>query len=187
VNPRIIDVATGTGDFAIAASKLHPTGIIAIDISENMLVIGRKKVDSLGLSDIISFQNCDSENICFDDSTFDVATVAFGVRNFSDPVRGLSEMNRVLRKGGLAVVLEFSKPDVSPFKQIYNFYFRNLLPLIGKTFSSDRSAYRYLNESVMKFADNEEFMSMMEKAGFSEITQRKLTCGVVSIYSGFKE
>ncbi len=187
LNPKIIDVATGTGDFAIAALKLDPSGITGIDISENMLSIAGKKAKDKGLSDIISFINCDSENICFEDNTFDVAIVAFGVRNFADPGRGLSEMNRVIRNGGMAVILEFSKPERPLFKQIYNFYFRDILPFIGKKLSKDRSAYRYLNESVIKFPDNEEFMVMMRKAGFLGVTQKKLTLGVASIYSGFKE
>lgn len=185
-NPEIIDVATGTGDFAIAASVLNPAGITGIDISEKMIEIARQKVEKKELSGKIHFMICDSENMSFGDNSFDVATVAFGVRNFSDPVKGLSEMNRVIRKGGIAVVLEFSKPDISPFKQLYNFYFRNLLPFIGKLVSKNGGAYSYLNESVMKFADNEEFMKLMGKAGFSRIEQTRLTWGVATIYTGCK-
>ncbi len=113
--------------------------------------------------------------------------VAFGVRNFSDPVKGLSEMRRVVRNEGLVLVLEFSKPDGFPFRNIYNFYFRNLLPSIGGLFSKERKAYRYLNESVMKFPDNEEFMDLMKSAGLSEVRQVRLTRGIASIYTGIKK
>jgi demethylmenaquinone methyltransferase/2-methoxy-6-polyprenyl-1,4-benzoquinol methylase len=185
-NPLIIDVATGTGDLAIEALKLSPSRIVGIDISEKMLEIGRRKVKTRNLEDVIEFINCDSESICFEENTFDVAMAAFGVRNFSDPVKGLSEMRRVVRAGGLVVVLEFSKPDGFPFKNVYNFYFRNLLPLAGAVFSRHGKAYRYLNESVMNFPDNEEFNQMMISAGLSEVNQVRLTRGIASIYIGIK-
>lgn len=184
---RILDVATGTGDLAIAAMELNPTGITGIDISDKMLELGRKKIREKKLSASINLVKSDSENICFDDNTFDVTMVAFGVRNFSDPVKGLSEMNRVLRRGGLIMVLEFSKPDVFLFKQIYNFYFRNLLPFFGRLFSKDRKAYTYLHDSVMRFPDSDEFMMLMKKTGFSATRHTKLTFGVASIYTGIKE
>jgi demethylmenaquinone methyltransferase / 2-methoxy-6-polyprenyl-1,4-benzoquinol methylase len=186
-NPKILDVATGTGDLSFEAVKLDPVKITGIDISEKMLEIGRQKIKERNLGDLIELINCDSENICFDDNTFDVAMVAFGVRNFSDPVRGLAEMRRVVRKDGLIVVLEFSKPDGFIFKHIYNFYFKNFLPFIGSAFSRHRKAYRYLNESVMKFADNEKFIQMMKVSGLSEIKQTKLTRGIASIYTGVKK
>jgi demethylmenaquinone methyltransferase/2-methoxy-6-polyprenyl-1,4-benzoquinol methylase len=126
-NPAILDVATGTGDLAIAAAKADPGTVKGIDISEKMLELGRRKVMEKGLSDLIELLKCDSENICFPDNTFDVAMVAFGVRNFSDPVKGLSEMRRIVRKGGLVLILEFSKPDGSAFRSVFDFYFRNLL------------------------------------------------------------
>lgn len=185
-NPRIIDVATGTGDFSIAAMNLRPVHISGIDISEKMLELGRRKAIKLGLQNYLEFINCDSEKICFDDNTFDIAITAFGVRNFSDPAKGLSEMKRVIRNGGIAVILEFSKPSAAPFMQIYNFYFKNLLPFLGRLFSKDREAYRYLNESVMEFPEGEEFIFLMEKAGFEKVTQTKISWGIASIYSGFK-
>lgn len=185
-NPEILDVATGTGDLAIAAIKLNPEKITGIDISQKMLEIGRKKIMKKGLSGKIELISGDSENIAFPDNSYDVAMVAFGVRNFSDPVKGLTEMNRVLRHGGVIMVLEFSKPASFPFRQIYNFYFLNILPLFGRFFSKNRKAYRYLPETVMKFPDNEEFIKMMRVAGFSGIKQKKLTGGVASIYTGIK-
>lgn len=185
-NPEIIDVATGTGDLAIAAIKLNPEKITGIDISEKMLEIGRVKIMKKGLSGRIELTSGDSENIAFPDNSFDVAMVAFGVRNFSDPVKGLTEMNRVLHHGGIIMVLEFSKPVSFPFRQIYNFYFLNILPLFGRFFSKNREAYKYLPETVMKFPDNEDFIKMMVVAGFTQIKQKKLTGGVASIYTGIK-
>ena len=185
--PKIIDVATGTGDLAIEASRIGPAMIRGIDISEKMLDLARQKVKRKNLSGIIEFTRCDSQNICFHDCTFDVAMVAFGVRNFTDPEKGLAEMRRVIRPGGLIVILEFSRPSSFPFKQTYNLYFRNLLPFIGRIFSKNRGAYRYLHESVMKFADNEEFMSMLKNAGFANVRQMRLTSGVATIYSGIRQ
>jgi len=185
-NPRILDVATGTGDLAIAAMKLNPVMVTGIDVSEKMLEIGRKKIKKKNLSDKIDLIKGDSENITFSDNTFDIAMVAFGVRNFSDPIKGLSEMIRVTRQGGLILILEFSKPAASPFKGVYNFYFRNLLPYLGRIFSKDRKAYRYLHESVMEFPDNENFMKLMKIVGLSETRQVKLTGGIATIYTGVK-
>jgi demethylmenaquinone methyltransferase / 2-methoxy-6-polyprenyl-1,4-benzoquinol methylase len=186
-NPGIIDVATGTGDLAIEAMKLNPVKITGIDISENMLEMGRQKIKARNLEDIIEFIKCDSENICFEDNTFDAAMVAFGVRNFRDPLKGLSEMRRVVRNGGIVVVLEFSKPDGFIFKHVYNFYFRYFLPFIGALFSRRREAYKYLNESVMNFVDKEKFIQMMRESGLYEIKQTRLTRGIASIYTGVKK
>jgi len=185
-NPRILDVATGTGDLAIAAMKLEPEHITGIDISEKMLKAGNEKIEKLGLSSTIDLITGDSENILFRDNSFDVAMVAFGVRNFADPIKGLSEIRRVLRDGGIIVVLEFSKPSAFPFRQIYGFYFLNILPLIGRLFSKNKNAYRYLPKSVMQFPDNELFLDMLKKSGFTGVKQEKLTFGIASIYSGFK-
>jgi demethylmenaquinone methyltransferase/2-methoxy-6-polyprenyl-1,4-benzoquinol methylase len=185
-NLKILDVATGTGDLAITAMKLNPSKVTGIDISEKMLEIGRKKIKSKGLTKNIELIKCDSENIVFEENTFDVAMVAFGVRNFSDLLKGLSEMRRVIRKGGEIMVLEFSRPTGFPFKHIYNFYFSSILPFFGRIFSKDKKAYRYLHESVMKFPDNEEFMKILASAGFSMTRQVKLTGGVASIYTGVK-
>jgi demethylmenaquinone methyltransferase/2-methoxy-6-polyprenyl-1,4-benzoquinol methylase len=186
-NPRIIDVATGTADLAIEASKIKPLQIKGIDISEKMLEIGRQKIKARNLEDVIELINCDSENICFEDNTFDAAMAAFGVRNFRDPLKGLSEMRRVVRKNGIVVILEFSKPDGFIFKHLYNFYFSVILPFTGSMFSKDRKAYKYLNESVMNFADKEKFIQMMRDAGLSDIKQTRLTGGIASIYTGVKK
>ena len=189
INPhplKILDVATGTGDLAIAALKLNPDHITGIDISGRMLEAGREKLRRRVLQDRIDLVECDSEKIIFPDGGFDVAMVAFGVRNFTEPLKGISEMKRVLRKGGLLMVLEFSKPSHPPFKQLYNFYFLKILPVIGTLFSKSNYAYRYLPESVMQFPDNEKFITLMEKAGFYSVRQKKLTGGVASIYTGLK-
>jgi len=185
-NPRILDVATGTGDLAIEAVKLKPVKITGIDISEKMLEIGRQKIKARSLEDNIELIKCDSESICFEDNTFDAAMAAFGVRNFRNPVKGLSEMRRVVRENGIVVILEFSKPDGFIFKQLYNFYFSVVLPFTGAVFSKDRKAYKYLNESVMNFADKEKFMQLMREAGLTDIKQTRLTGGIASIYTGVK-
>jgi demethylmenaquinone methyltransferase/2-methoxy-6-polyprenyl-1,4-benzoquinol methylase len=184
--PNILDVATGTADLAIAAMKLNPSKITGIDISGKMLEIGREKILRKGYSGKIELTRADSEKIPFADNSFDVAMVAFGVRNFSDPVKGLSEMRRVIREGGMIMVLEFSKPSGFPFKALYNFYFRNILPLFGRFFSKDKAAYSYLPDSVMKFPDNEEFIKLLVKAGCKNTRQLKLTGGVASIYTAIK-
>jgi len=185
-NPNILDVATGTGDLAIEALKMNPSKVTGIDISIKMLGIGKEKLSKKGLNSRIELLQADSENIPFGDSVFDVAMVAFGVRNFSDPLKGLSEMKRVIRDGGMIMVLEFSKPSGFPFRPVYNFYFRNILPFFGKIFSKDKAAYSYLPESVMKFPDNTEFLHLLGQAGFSGTKQIKLTGGVASIYTGVK-
>ena len=185
-NPHILDVATGTGDLAIAAMKLNPAKVTGIDISRKMLEIGKEKIDRKGLYSQIDLIQGDSENIPFADNFFDVAMVAFGVRNFADPLKGLSEMKRVVRDEGMILVLEFSKPSGFPFRPVYNFYFRNILPFFGKLFSKNKAAYRYLPDSVMKFPDNEEFLKLLVLAGFSDTRQIKLTGGVASIYTGSK-
>jgi demethylmenaquinone methyltransferase/2-methoxy-6-polyprenyl-1,4-benzoquinol methylase len=185
-SPKILDVATGTADLAIAAMKLNPLKISGIDLSRKMLEIGRGKVERKGLTGKIDLIHGDSEKIPFDDNVFDVAMVAFGVRNFSNPLKGLSEMNRVIRNGGMIMVLEFSRPSGFLFKPLYNFYFRNILPLFGRLFSKDKDAYMYLPDSVMKFPDNEEFLNLLFQAGCSDTHQIKLTGGVASIYTGIK-
>ena len=185
-HPYILDVATGTGDLAIAAMKINPSRIAGIDISNNMLELGREKIEKRGFGDKIKMIHADSEMIPFGDNEFDVAMAAFGVRNFSEPIKGLSEMRRVVRPGGMVLVLEFSKPTSVLFRPLYNFYFRNILPFFGKLLSKDKSAYTYLPESVMSFPDNEEFLKLLESAGLTETYQVKLTGGVASIYTGIK-
>ena len=187
INPdRILDVATGTCDLAIAARKLKPTVITGVDISQRMLEEGRKKLHRRHLEGLVELQIAASEELPFDDNSYDVAMVAFGVRNFEDPLKGLSEMNRVLAKGGVVMILEFSRPTGFPFRSIYYFYFKSLLPFFGKLFSKDRSAYNYLPASVMSFPESEEFMAMMREAGFGELKERRLTGGVATIYTGTK-
>ncbi|MDF1558652.1 MAG: bifunctional demethylmenaquinone methyltransferase/2-methoxy-6-polyprenyl-1,4-benzoquinol methylase UbiE [Bacteroidales bacterium] len=183
---RILDVATGTGDLAIAAMKLGPEKITGIDISSEMLAVGRRKVEKMGLAGSIELLRGDSLFMDFSDGTFDVAMSAFGVRNFEETVTGLREMHRVLRPGGMVVVLEFSKPSWFPMKQIYGFYFRRILPRIGRSVSGDPGAYSYLPESVTTFPDNEAFLELLLEAGFREVRQKQLTGGIASIYYGFR-
>ena len=178
----LLDVATGTGDFAIAASKLNPSKIVAFDISEQMLNVGRIKAEKLGLSNLIEFKKGDSESMPFSDRQFDAITVAFGVRNFENLEKGLTEFNRVLKPDGVVVILEFSKPKYFPFKQFYFFYFFTILPLVGKLVSKDSSAYSYLPESVMAFPDDQKFLSVLKNCGFSRSKQKRLTFGIATIY-----
>jgi demethylmenaquinone methyltransferase / 2-methoxy-6-polyprenyl-1,4-benzoquinol methylase len=185
-NPVILDVATGTADLAIASIKIDPVKVTGIDISEKMLEIGKSKILKKGLGDRIELEKGDSENIDIENNTFDVTMVAFGVRNFADPLKGLSEMCRVTKPGGIIMVLEFSKPSGYFFRNLYKFYFLRILPLFGKVFSKDSNAYNYLPESVMKFPDNEEFLKLLALAGFTGGRQKKLSGGIASIYTGFK-
>lgn len=183
----ILDVATGTGDFAIEANKrLSPDKVIGVDISEGMMKFGREKLKQLGLDKKIELQLGDSENLPFADNTFDAITVGFGVRNFENLSKGLAGMYRVLKPGGTLVVLEFSRPRKFPVKQLYNFYFHRIMPTIGRMFSKDARAYTYLPESVDAFPDGENFVALMKKTGFSNVSWQPLTFGIASIYSGKK-
>jgi len=183
LKPKIIlDVATGTGDFAIESLTLKPNKIVGIDISEGMLEVGIQKIKKRGLQDIIELMTGDSENLPFDDNKFDAVIVAYGVRNFENLEKGLKEMHRVLRSGGKMVVLEFSKPTHFPFKQLYNFYFRYVLPKIGKALSKDNAAYTYLPESVRVFPDGDKFISKLKSVGFKEAICNPVTFGISSIY-----
>ena len=183
----VLDVATGTADLAIeAARSLNPKQVIGVDISNEMLDIGRNKVRKQNLEDQISLQEGDSENLNFADNTFDAITVAFGVRNFENLERGLKEMQRVLKSGGQLVVLEFSKPSIFPFRQIFNGYFKYVLPTIGKLTSKDPKAYKYLYESVQAFPDGQNFVSILEKTGFNSNQCKRLSLGICTIYSGIK-
>jgi demethylmenaquinone methyltransferase/2-methoxy-6-polyprenyl-1,4-benzoquinol methylase len=178
----ILDVATGTGDFAIAALKLNPTKIIGVDISDGMLDMGRIKLIKKKYDDKISLLNGDSENLHFDENTFDAVTVAFGVRNFENLEKGLLNIKRVLKPNSPLLILEFSKPKIFPVKQIYNFYFKFTLPLLGRLFSRDRSAYTYLPESVSAFPEGKDFIQILEKLGFKKCKNIPLTFGISSIY-----
>ncbi|MBC9930869.1 bifunctional demethylmenaquinone methyltransferase/2-methoxy-6-polyprenyl-1,4-benzoquinol methylase UbiE [Chitinophaga qingshengii] len=180
---KMLDVATGTGDFAVMAEKrLHPESITGIDISEGMLSHGREKIKKLGLEHKISLQLGDSETISFADETFDAITVAFGVRNFENLEKGLAEMRRVLKPGGKLVILEFSNPTVFPIKQLYNSYFRLIVPLIGKFVAKSKAAYSYLPESVKAFPQGEEMRTILLNTGFPAVTCKTLTFGICSIY-----
>jgi len=187
-NPQqILDVATGTGDFAFEALKiLNPEKIVGVDISQGMLDIAQQKITKRNLGDKFSIKLGDSEKLPFEADEFDAVTVAYGVRNFENLEVGLADIHRVLKSGGKAVILEFSKPKAFPIKQLYNFYFSYVTPGIGKLFSKDARAYSYLPESVAAFPDGEKFVGLMQKAGFKNTKHRPLTFGICSIYTGVK-
>jgi demethylmenaquinone methyltransferase/2-methoxy-6-polyprenyl-1,4-benzoquinol methylase len=178
----LLDVATGTGDFAIELMRLKPDAIQGIDISAGMLEVGKQKMLKRGLNEVITLELGDAENLRFTDEYFDGITVAFGVRNFEHLVAGLSEMRRVLKTGKPLVILEFSKPRVFPMKQIYNLYFKAILPMVGKLISKDSRAYTYLPESVQAFPEGEAFVGILKSVGFDKIKAHRLTFGIASIY-----
>lgn len=185
--PKIIlDVATGTGDFAIEALKLDPTQIIGVDISEGMLNVGKEKMKAKGVDNIISLEVGDSEDLRFETNFFDAYTVAFGVRNFENLEKGLSEMLRVLKPNGTAIILEFSKPKKFPIKQLYHFYFNKILPGIGNLISKDNAAYTYLPESVYAFPDGVNFTSLLSKIGYKNAQAIPLMFGIATIYKANK-
>jgi len=180
-NPdTVLDVATGTADFAIAALDSGAKEIVGIDISEGMLNVGREKVKKY--NGRIRLERGDSEHIQFNDQTFDAIIVAFGVRNFEHLQKGLAEMRRVLKPGGHLIVLEFSKPSAFPVKQVYNFYFKYILPFWGNLLAKHKTAYSYLPESVMAFPEGEQFVAELKKAGYSIAENRPLSFGISSIY-----
>jgi demethylmenaquinone methyltransferase/2-methoxy-6-polyprenyl-1,4-benzoquinol methylase len=182
-NPlNILDIATGTGDLAISLSKTNATKIVGLDISEGMLSVGRNKIAKQNLSNKIEMVFGDSENIPFNDNYFDAITVAFGVRNFENLEKGLKEIYRVLKPGGVFVVLETSVPTKTPYKQGYNFYSKRILPLIGKMFSKDKVAYKYLSDSAAAFPYGIAFNNILEKIGFIDVVNKPQTFGVASIY-----
>jgi demethylmenaquinone methyltransferase/2-methoxy-6-polyprenyl-1,4-benzoquinol methylase len=183
---RILDVATGTGDLAIAAVEIKPKEIIGVDIADQMLEVGRKKIKEKNLEQIISLRNGDSEALPFDNSSFDAVTCAYGARNFENLETGLKEMNRVLRTGGKVVILEFSHPKQFPVKQLYQFYFRFILPALGKIVSKHSSAYTYLPESVRAFPEGKRFCEILKDCGFKEAKARPLTFGITTLYTAYK-
>ncbi len=182
---KILDVATGTGDLAIEALRLNPDLVIGIDISEGMLAIGNQKIAKAGLSKVKLIKG-DSEDINFPDFEFDAVTVAFGVRNFGNLEKGLSEMLRVLKKEGQVAILEFSKPKAFPFKQGYALYFNAILPLIGRLFSKSNTAYTYLPQSVNAFPDGNEFIGIMTKCGYKNCVQKRFMFGICTLYLAIK-
>jgi demethylmenaquinone methyltransferase/2-methoxy-6-polyprenyl-1,4-benzoquinol methylase len=184
---KVLDVATGTADVALMTEKmLHPSSIIGIDISNGMLDIGRKKIKERSLEPIIQLYNGDSADIQYADNTYDAVTVAFGVRNFQQLEKGLSEIFRVLRPGGKLVVLEFSRPKQLIIKGFYNFYMKSVSPNIAKIFSKNKTAYAYLDASIQKFPEGKNFTDILEKVGYKNIVNKPLSLGICSIYCGTK-
>lgn len=186
-NPKaILDVATGTGDFALEAKSLKPERIVGIDISEEMLNVGRKKIHNKGFDELIEMIKADSEALPFKDNTFDAITVGFGVRNFAHLEVGLGEMLRVLKPGGQVAIIEISQPQNFPVKQVYNIYFKHILPTVGKLVSKDARAYTYLPESVTHFAQGQEFVDILHKVGYKDASCTPLTLGTASLYIASK-
>lgn len=183
----VLDVATGTADVALLANKiLHPNKIIGIDISEGMLSLGREKIEKLNLQRTIELQLGDSENLAFEDNYFDAITVAFGVRNFENLEKGLKEILRVLKPRGKFVVLECSKPQKQGIKGFYNFYMNKIMPNFGSILSGNKQAYLYLNNSVQAFPEGQQFLNIMNEAGFTQTYLQTLSLGVCTIYCGSK-
>ena len=182
----ILDIATGTGDFAVSAAKYTNAQITGIDISQGMLDVGIKKIAQKNLTSRITLQKADSENLPFDSNSFDAITAGFGVRNFENLEKGISEMHRVLNTTGMVAILEPSTPKYFPLKQLYKLYFHHVLPTIGSWISKDKNAYKYLPESVDAFASGNEFITTLEKAGFKECKYIPLSFGIVSLYVAIK-
>jgi demethylmenaquinone methyltransferase/2-methoxy-6-polyprenyl-1,4-benzoquinol methylase len=187
INPkRILDIATGTGDFAIANLKLKPEEVVGIDISSGMLEVGKEKMKKKKVDHIVSMQLGDSEDLPFEDNYFDGLTVGFGVRNFENLEKGLAEMLRVIRPGGKAIILEFSKPKMFPIKQAFGFYSKYFIPFFGKRISKDEKAYAYLPESVAAFPEGKDFENVLEKLNYKNIKSIPVSGGIATIYVGTK-
>ncbi len=188
IQPKhILDVATGTGDFAIAAANaLQPKSVVGVDISNGMLEKGKEKIIQKKLENTISLQYGDSENLPFTEGQFDALTCAYGVRNFENLERGLSEMNRVIRNGGRLAILEFSHPKNFPVKQLYNLYFRYIVPKVGAAVSKDNAAYKYLPESVKVFPEGKVFCEILTRCGFKNVQAKPLTFGITTLYTAEK-
>ena len=186
-NPdSILDIATGTGDFAISAMRLKPSKVVGLDLSAGMLEVGSKKMKKKGLDQIVEMVQGDSENLPFEDETFDGLTVGFGVRNFENLEKGLSEMKRVLKSGAPAIILEFSKPKKFPVKQSFKFYSKYIIPTVGRTISKDKAAYTYLPESVEAFPEGQAFIDIMDKVGYKNLRSKQVSGGIATIYVGEK-
>lgn len=187
-NPAsVLDVATGTADLAIGMAKRCPeTAITGIDLSPEMLEIGIEKVKEADFSDRVRLEVRNALDMGFDDGSFDAVTCAFGVRNFEDTAKGLAEFYRVLKNGGALYILEFSVPEKGLFSSLYLWYFKHILPVIGRMVSSDKKAYTYLPESTVSFVQGEEFAKLLEKTGFKDIFAKKLTKGVATLYTAVK-
>lgn len=182
----ILDIATGTADFAVAATKIKGTKLVGVDISEGMLEAGRKKIEKKKLTESIELIKADSEDLPFANDKFDAAIVGFGVRNFENLKKGLTEIKRVLKPGAVFYILEFSKPAKSPYKQIYQFYFTRILPLVGRIVSKNSNAYTYLPESVKEFPDGEKFLTILADVGFVNNKSFLQTFGIATIYEAHK-
>ena len=183
----MLDIATGTGDFAIlAAQMLHPGKLIGADISEGMMRIGKEKVKKLGLDTVVSFKKEDCMAMSFEDNTFDAVTAAFGIRNFQNLDQGLREMCRVLKKGGHLCIVELTTPVSFPMKQLFSIYSNTVLPMYGKLISKDQSAYSYLNKTIEAFPQGEVMMEVFKKAGFSKAEFKRLTFGICTLYFATK-
>lgn len=183
----IMDVATGTGDFALLAyKKIKPDQLTGVDISEGMMNVGRQKVKKAGLEEHIKFEKEDCLCLSYPDNTFDAITVAFGIRNFESLDQGLAEMRRVLKPGGHLVILELTTPDKAPMKQLFKFYSQTIIPTIGKIISSDNSAYKYLPSTIKAFPQGEIMQEIMKKAGLSEVRFKRLTFGICTLYTASK-
>jgi len=178
----ILDLATGTGDFAFEGLRLNPDHIEAADISEGMLDIGRQKNKKRGKTELINFVYGDSENLNYEDNYFDLITIGFGVRNFENLKAGLAEMRRVIKPQGQVCIIEFSKPRSFPMKQLFSIYSKVVLPVIGRLFSKDKSAYTYLPESSAAFPDGEDFIQIMNEVGYTKTIEKRLTGGIATIY-----
>lgn len=184
---NLLDVATGTADFAIGCMVLQPTSVIGIDISEGMMKFGREKIEKLNLQKQITLQYGDAETCDLPSSSIDAITVGFGVRNFQNLEKGLLNMNRILKPGGQICILEFSTPRKFPMKQFYKFHFKYITPTLGKLFSKDSSAYTYLPESIKVFPDNERFTEILEKTGYVNATFQSVSFGLAAIYLADKK
>jgi demethylmenaquinone methyltransferase / 2-methoxy-6-polyprenyl-1,4-benzoquinol methylase len=183
---RVLDIATGTADFALAALALKPKEIVGLDISEGMLKVGQKKIEKKGVTDVIRLVVGDSENLPFEENYFDALTVGFGVRNFEDLEKGLSEMLRVVRPEGKLIILEFSKPKKFPIKQAFGFYSKRIIPFLGKNISKDEKAYAYLPESVAAFPEGKDFTDILTKVGYKNVEAQTVSGGIATIYTGRK-
>ena len=185
--PKVImDMATGTGECAVEALKLNPERVVGVDISNGMLEVGRKKMRKKGVEQIVEMVQGDSENLTFEDATFDAFTVGFGVRNFQNLDAGLTEMLRVLKPGGIGLILEFSKPKKFPVKQYFKFHSKYIIPTIGKAISKDKAAYKYLPESVAAFPEGQAFMNIMSDVGYNNVKSKIVGGGIATIYYGVK-
>ena len=181
---QVLDVACGTADSTIALAKAGVPRVIGVDISEEMLEVGEKKIDKLNLNSVISLKVEDCENLSFNDNTFDAAFIAFGIRNFEDKKKGLKELHRVLKPNGLLLILELSVPQNKILLSLYKLYFLHILPFIGKKISGDNKAYTYLPQSVMNFPKPKDFLQTMEECSFKDVRQKALTFGLCRMYEG---